>query len=342
MPLLDACREAVARNPELAASLVQIAAKELSLSDSATATALASLSDELTVALVRARSSVNESLVYAHHVFAEINALLTKFAHPPQSLLEIGPGANLGALFCFGAAGVPRLAGADIAVAGPPRAGFYRELRDFLSCVGGYGWWRQFAGGSYPHVTFPINADDLDPAEVLARIDYRAPVSSAALPFHKGEFEAVYSVAALEHVEDPAATVAELARVTLAGGLSIHEIDLKHHGSSDPLSFLRWTDEEWLAKARPYGEERSLERILDGSWSGEVFCNRVRKSGWVELFRTNGFAPLLVEDLVVFDTAAIDRDSFAEPFRSKQLDDLAVLGFRIVARRMEDSSRGRR
>ena len=295
---------------------------------------LAALDDAFVVAAVRARSSVNESLVYAHHVFAEIDTLARRYLDRPiHSLLEIGPGANLGPLICFAGSGVTRAAGVDIARATPPAPEFYEQLRDYLSVVDGWRWWRLFARGSYPHVSFPNQADDLDAAATLAAIEYRAPVSSAKLPFDDASFDVVYSVAALEHVDDPAGTVAEIHRVLKPGGVAIHEIDLKHHGSADPLRFLEWTDEEWLAKSERYGNERSLERILDGSWTGEVFCNRLRYRGWLELFGAPRFALLLDEPLVVYEAAAIDPKRFAAPFRGMTPDELSILGFRLVARK---------
>lgn len=296
--------------------------------------ALATLDDAFVVAALRARSSANESIVYAHHVFAEVDALARRFlTRTATSILEIGPGANLGPLFCFAASGVPELAGVDIASATPPRPEFYATLRDYLSCVGGQRWWRQFATASYPHVSFPSTADQVDPSALLERIDYRAPVSSAALPFDDGSFDVVYSVAALEHVDDPQGTVTEIARMLKPGGVAIHEIDLKHHGSADPLRFLEWDDADWLARAQRYGDGRSLERILDGSWTGEVYCNRLRRDAWRGLFVGAGLEPVFEEPLVVYETEAVDPSRFAEPFRSMSREELSVLALRLVARK---------
>jgi len=61
--------------------------------------------------------------------------------------------------------------------------------------------------------------------------------------------------------------------------MSIHELGLQHHGAADPLGFLEWSDEEYAAKAQPYGEGKSLQGLLDGAWQGEVFCNRLRRGG---------------------------------------------------------------
>ncbi len=284
------------------------------------------------VSALRARSSANESLVYAHHVFAEIDALVRRYWPRTESILEIGPGANLGALFCFAASGYAKMAGIDIAVATPPATEFYTALRDYLSCIGGWRWWRQFATASYPNVTFPTMADRLDVDDTLRRIDYRAPVSSTELPFDDGSFDVVFSVASLEHVVDPGGTVAEMRRVLKPGGVAIHEIDLTHHGSADPMKFLEWDEDAWHRRSEQYGDGRSLEGLLDGAWGKEVFCNRLRHAGWLTLF-SEGFELLHDEPVIVYDPMQIDRTRFAEPFRSMTAEELSVLAFRIVARR---------
>jgi SAM-dependent methyltransferase len=290
--------------------------------------------DASVVAALRARSGANESLVYAHRVFAEVDALVRRYEpRPPASVLEIGPGANLGPLFCFVAGGVTRAAGVDIATAGERPREFYALLRDYLACVEGWRWWRHFVTVSYPNVIFPATGDDLDVDQTLKKIEYVSPVSSAALPFPDSTFDLVYSVAALEHVEDPRQTVAEILRVLRPGGMAIHEIDLKHHGSPDPLRFLEWSDEEWFSRTERYGGDRSLERILDGSWTGEVFCNRLRHGAWTRLFEEAGLELLHDEPLVLFEPSAIDVERFAEPFRSLGSAELSVLGFRLAGRK---------
>jgi hypothetical protein len=110
-----------------------------------------SASDDTIVAELRARSSVNGSLVYAHLVYAEVDGLIRRYGGRSGSILEIGPGANLGALFCFVASHYTNVAGVDIAAAEPPATGFYSSLCDYLSCVGSWRWWRQFATASFPN-----------------------------------------------------------------------------------------------------------------------------------------------------------------------------------------------
>ncbi|MCB1985434.1 MAG: methyltransferase domain-containing protein [Burkholderiales bacterium] len=53
------------------------------------------------------------------------------------------------------------------------------------------------------------------------------------MPLSSTNYDVVYSIAALEHVVNPTGVIKEIHRLLRPGGLAIHEIDLKHHGSSD-------------------------------------------------------------------------------------------------------------
>lgn len=330
--LLQECVALAASDAGFAKSLLEALIGSWSVEHFSETELLANLlGDELLVKAVRARSSVNDSLIYAHHVFAEIDFLARKhLVQRPRSVLEIGPGVNLGVLFCFVASGVERAVGVDIEKMTDPKPSFYKTLKDYLGCVEGFAWWRYFATKTHPHASFPHCAETLNAEEVLQRIDYRSPVSSAELPFEDDSFDLIYSVATLEHVPDPEQTVRETKRVLRSGGISVHEIDLKEHGTCDPLRFLEWSDDEYAAKAQPYGEGASLRGILDGTWQGEVFCNRFRMSDWLDLFRRYGFEILELEPLIVLDPSCVLRERFAEPFQSKLVEDLAVLAFRTV------------
>jgi SAM-dependent methyltransferase len=290
------------------------------------------------VRAIRDRSAANDSIAYAHRVYAEISALAARHGLvSPGSVLEIGPGVNLGALFCFAASGVPRAVGVDVAQLPEPPRGFYENLRSYILAIEGFVWWRawvdDFAGvASFPSVElFPA------PGELLSRVEHRAGVSSEALPFADAEFDLVYSVAALEHVPEPGGTVRELWRVLKPGGLAIHEIDLKHHGSDDPLKFLEWNDAEWRARARPYGADLALDSILDRSYTGEVYCNRLRQRDWTDLFLRVGFDVEAAESVIRLDPDRVRPERFAAPFRARPIEDLQSLTVRIVARKPADA-----
>ncbi len=291
------------------------------------------MADADLVRAIRERAGANDSLFYAHRVFAETDALARRHGLPsPRSVLEIGPGVNLGALFTFAASGA-RAAGVDVAPLPRPADGFYEALRDYLFAVEGFAWWRSFAEQQPGRVDFPSVSSFPSASALLSSIDYRSFVSSDKLPFPGGSFDLVYSVAALEHMPEPEGTVAEIARVLAPGGLAIHEIDLKHHGSEDPLRFLEFSDEEWRRRATPYGSDLSLRTILDGGFSGEVFCNRLRSADWKSLFERAGFAVERVEPVIVLDASAVRPERFADPFRTLPIDELTILTIRVVGRK---------
>ena len=196
---------------------------------------------------------------------------------------------NLGSLFCFAASGVPELSAVDVAPLPPAPPLFYGMLREYVLATEGFTWWRPWAESAPSIASFPALEAFPSADSLLGRIDYRSGVSSEALPFVDGTFDLVYSVAALEHVPDPAGTVSEMRRVLAPGGLAIHEIDLKHHGAADPLKFLEWDDAEWKGRATLYGGDLSLAEILGGSFGGEVFCNRLRRDDWLTVLRSAGF-----------------------------------------------------
>jgi hypothetical protein len=283
---------------------------------------------------LKERADANDSLVYAHRVYAETAALARRHGLvTPRAALEIGPGVNLGSLFCFAASGVPALAAADVAPLPAAPAFFYEMLREYVLATEGFSWWRAWADAASAVASFPSLEAFPSAAALLGRIDHRSPVSSEALPFADGAFDLVYSVAALEHAPDPAGTAAEMRRVLAPGGLAIHEIDLKHHGEADPLKFLEWDDAEWRRRATLYGGDLSLSKILGGSFGGEIFCNRLRRDDWLAVFRGAGFSVESAEAVVLLRETGVRPDRFAEPFRGRPVEELSVLSLRIVARR---------
>ncbi|MDY7079022.1 MAG: methyltransferase domain-containing protein [Chloroflexota bacterium] len=75
-------------------------------------------------------------------------------------------------------------------------------------------------------------------------------------------FDFVYSVAVLEHLDQPDKSLAELHRVLEPNGLTVHEIDLRDHGSRDPLRFLTLSEEQYVAGAQKYGDGRGIDQII--------------------------------------------------------------------------------
>lgn len=125
-----------------------------------------------------------------------------------------------------------------------------------------------------------------------------------------------YSVSFLEHVADPAATIAELARITRPGGCGVHAIDVSDHhaygnAKHHPLDFLR---------------EAPGPALVHGS-------NRLRLPQFVPLFEQHGFT---VDELEVHQRIAVDeamQASFTAPFRTLPRSDLEALGGMLFVRR---------
>lgn len=79
----------------------------------------------------------------------------------------------------------------------------------------------------------------------------------------------LFSTSVLEHVDDPEAVYAEMARVVRPGGAAYHSIDLRDHRDFDhPLAFLELSDDEY------------------SEWDTE---NRLRASEHVQLLEESGY-----------------------------------------------------
>lgn len=124
------------------------------------------------------------------------------------------------------------------------------------------------------------------------------------------------STSFLEHVPDPDAVVAEMARICRPGALGVHLIDGADHRvyvSPDlhPLEFLG---------------DRSDERIVRG-------CNRVRPHEFREVFERHGFEVVGHQVNRRAEVSEARRASMVEPFRSMPLELLEIVGGSLYVRR---------
>lgn len=143
---------------------------------------------------------------------------------------------------------------------------------------------------------------------------HRTPAEHTGLADASLDF--TYSVSFLEHVADPAALVAELARITRRGGTGAHSIDGKDHSSygdatRHPLDFLRL----------PAGPG-----LVRGS-------NRLRPLQFVALFEAGGFEVVSFDVHERVPVPADLRAGFAAPFRELADDVLGAVGGAIFVRR---------
>lgn len=181
-------------------------------------------------------------------------------------LLELGPGRHFGTplvLHAFGA----RVAVLDKYLADwdevyHPR--FYRFMREALA--------EQLPNRDWSAVDRIIAAADHLPDIVAQdRTDLAHPPSG----YPDASFDVIVSNAVLEHVGDVPKTAAEMARLTRAGGINIHQVDFRDHRDFEhPLEFLTMADDAY-------------QKLFDETMNGNG--NRVRPENMGDDFRTVGF-----------------------------------------------------
>jgi len=160
-----------------------------------------------------------------------------------------------------------------------------------------------------------LNAGDSSGIDV-ERLSY-CQDAMEALSLQEGEADVVVSTAVLEHIQAVDATISELARITRKGGFGVHYIDgADHRRYSDPdchpLEFLTVAGNE---------------AIVRGS-------NRIRPTEFGPLFERHGFEVIDFYPAERVDVDATLRQRLAEPFRSMPNEVLAVIGGRLVVRRL--------
>jgi SAM-dependent methyltransferase len=268
---------------------------------------------------------------YSFNHYQSFLSILKKCgAANPRTVLELGPGAQLGTLYCFLAAGADRAAGLDVAPTTKDLA-FFHRLHEYLRIVSGFRWWRAPGLGEglqYPdHSWDEVSADDL-----AAKIEYHTPYLVTQMPFGDGEFDLVYSGAAMEHFDNPRGAIREIKRVLKPGGVTVHGIDLRSHAPGD-LSHLMLTEADYQARTQKYDPDHGINDIIGGEWTQQVYCNRILADEWMHLFAEEGFEVLECATLVRVDPATIDPAEFAAPFSGRTAEELAPLVITIAARK---------
>ena len=113
-----------------------------------------------------------------------------------------------------------------------------------------------------------------------ANIKYLAPMDAANTCLTDGSIDYHFSITVLEHI--PMNTIknilTEAKRILNPQGLAFHFIDLSDHfqhtdNSIIPINFLRYSESQW-------------QRIAGNEFA---YCNRLRKSDYINIFRELGF-----------------------------------------------------
>jgi len=145
-------------------------------------------------------------------------------------------------------------------------------------------------------------------------------VTPSGLSGLRGAVDLVVSRAVLEHVDDLAATFTDMHQALCAGGVAIHQVDLKSHGlhRRNPLDFLTWSPRLWS--------------LMHGH---KGVPNRWRVDRYRALVDELGFELLRLEatTLAAPQQIAAVRPHLAAPFRGLSDADLSWLGFWLVMRK---------
>lgn len=154
-------------------------------------------------------------------------------------------------------------------------------------------------------------------------IRYLAPCDARATGLPPGSVDFVSSTSTLEHVpaEELVPLLAECRRLLRPDGVMSSRIDLSDHYSHfdrslSPYNFLRYSERAW--------------RLANSSL---LYQNRLRRPDYVRAFEEAGF--VLVAEKAWRPKRGPNgpaRLDLAERFRAHDLEDLAVLGLRLVAR----------
>ncbi len=295
------------------------------------APAASELDDDELVDLLRQRAGDDASVYSAFRLFAELRHIASRHRFDLERVLELGPGGLPGSLLCFLAAGSARAATTGQRPLQPMDDRYFQQIKDYLTLAGGFGWWRRgadlYAGRD---LLSPVCWNEVDVLRLARRIELLGPETRDLTALETGAFSFIFSIDSLEHHEDPEQTIRELRRVLEPGGGTVHEIPLAHPGTADPLDLLRHTEEEYLALRRR-GSSFSRSQIPLEVPLEHAYCNRWRTSDYVRAFEQAGFEIRDVEPVIVMREERVDRSRFAEPFRSKDPADLAIIVVRLTA-----------
>ena len=289
------------------------------------------LDDDELIDLLRQRAGDDASVYSAFRLYAELRQIAGRHGFALERVLEIGPGGLPGSLLCFLAAGSAQAATTGQRPLHPVDDRFFQQMKDYLTLTGGFGWWRRAAdiyGGD--DLLSPVCWNEVDVLRLARRVELLGPETRDLTVLATGAFSFAFSIDSLEHHEDPERTIRELRRVLQSGGGTVHEIPVAHPGVPDPLDLLRYSEEEYRELRQRGGiflrSQIPLEVPLE-----QAYCNRWRVSDYVRAFERAGFEILEVEPVIVMREDRVEPDRFAEPFRSMDPADLAIIVVRLIA-----------
>lgn len=230
------------------------------------------------------------------------------------NILEIGPGYNLGVGMLLALGGANKYYGVDVYKDPEFNDPFIlRSVYAFASLI--------------PEVITEVAATVFtdNGKEIIfneEKVQLLCPYFSSELPIADNHLDFLFSHAAFEHFLTPEATIKEIHRVLKPGGLTAHQIDLRHHFDfSKPLEFLKQDGELW----RDSFEDGNIH-LFQNRWRAVDFKTKFEEAG----FSVIEFNPQFVGD---FQVTAEQKATFHKDFQHYSLEELSALGLFIVARK---------
>lgn len=228
-----------------------------------------------------------------------------------KRLLEYGPGDMPGMALLFHAYGIDRVFCVDrfpLVNWSKKNRAVLENLRDGLvgeSRLRAAAWLQEAASGT-------------DGSSATRAVTYL--VTPSGLSGLRDAVDLIVSRAALEHVDDLAATFADMHQALCVGGMAIHQVDLKSHGlhQRNPLDFLTWSPRLWSLM---YGHKGVPNR-----WRVDRYRTLIEEFGF-ELVTLEATAFATQQDVSAM------RPYLAAPFRDLSDEDLSWLGFWLVMRK---------
>ncbi|WP_295392729.1 class I SAM-dependent methyltransferase [uncultured Thiodictyon sp.] len=238
-----------------------------------------------------------------------------------QTLVEIGPGGNLGNALILIASGARRVYCVDnyrhVDFQSKLTA-FYRGLiADILAHperlpIADPALWdrRQAAQALAEAVTFAGDTVAFSPD----RIVYLAPCEAQTMPLPDRSIDVLFSHAVLEHVKHPAAVCREFSRVLRPGGYFSHVIDLRDHFDPLGLAMLRYPAWLW--------------HLMSSNSHGHV--NRCRAVHFEQFFNDAGATLLQSQATQMLRDVALIPAVLSKEFADLSLNQLQIIGLSVV------------
>jgi SAM-dependent methyltransferase len=268
----------------------------------------------------------------AINVYKNIFGALSReigFSAKDKYVLEIGPGFSMGVAFLVG------ISGAEVVCAVDAYPHPKESDNDFILSM-----YNALLNNRSSLETVVRNTSDEDFTNQFStciskdeqgqlmyrreKLSFFYPYYVEKLPFRDSSFDCVYSSATFEHFKLPQQAVQELFRVTKAGGVHCHIIDLRDHRDfNNPMEFLTLDDSQWLAH---YASIRST------SYS---HTNRLRSSQIVHCFEQAGFTTLKV---LPFEHCTVKPELRARlhaDFKGFSDEELGIMGCKYIFRKQE-------